>query len=406
MTADRRQFLRLATVSGAIGLIGCIGRDGDPETGRVDAGDDAERESADETASESTGEGPTDEGPTDEGPTGESPVLRDVSLETADVRDGTTLRLIVLAESNTTVNWLHISLEGPNGNIRGGGQGWDFEEVEDGVWKTEWTYTVSDEAASGEYSFSRVHVENEANLESAPWPAEPSATIRTDADPERPVLSDVSLEPVDVSSGTELRLTVLAESNVPVNWLHISLEGPNGNIRGGGQGWEFTEIEDGTWETVWTYTVSDEAASGEYSFSRVHVENEGGLESAPWAEEPSVTIETDVNPEEPTLEEVSLEAVDVRDGTELRLTVLAESNITVNWLHISLEGPNGNIRGGGQGWEFTEVDQDLWETVWTYTVSDEAASGEYSFSRIHVENEANLESAPWPDKPSVTLDNS
>ncbi|WP_254525492.1 hypothetical protein [Natrinema caseinilyticum] len=138
----------------------------------VEAEDDAEQNDGDDTPPESTNEESTDEEST-----GEEPVLRDISLKTADVSEGTELRLTVRAESNVTVSWLHISLEGPNGNIRGGGQSWEFTEAERDIWETEWTYTVSDEAASGEYYFSRIHVENEANLESDPWPDEPNTTI-------------------------------------------------------------------------------------------------------------------------------------------------------------------------------------------------------------------------------------
>ncbi|SIS16257.1 hypothetical protein [Natronorubrum thiooxidans] len=361
MVVHRRDFFRLATVSGAIGLSGCVEQNrGLTENERQNEEYNEGNISSELTDKKPTDEEPVDKEPTDREPTNEEstdgkPVLRDISLETIDMNNGTELQLTVLAESDITVNWLHISLEGPNGNIRGGGQGWEFREVKDGVWETEWTYIVSDEAASGEYYFSRIRVENEADLVSELWPDEPSATIQTDAVPEKPVLTDVSLDAVEVSDDTKLQLTVIAESNVPVNWLHISFEGPNGNIRGGGQGWEFTKVKEGVWKTEWTYTVSDEAASGEYYFSRIHVENEGNLESDPWSEDVGVTIETDADPEVPILKDVSLETANVSEGTELQLTVLAESNVTVNWLHISLEGPNGNIRGGGQGWEFREV---------------------------------------------------
>ena len=335
----------------------------------------------------------------------EEPTLQEVSLETNDVSDGTELQLTVTAESDTTVDWLSISLEGPNGNIRGGGSTYDFTEVESGVWETEYTYTVSDEAASGEYYFNRVQVENKANLQSGPWPDELSTTIDTGVDPEPPTLQGVSLETNNVGDGTELQLTVTAESDTTVDWLSISLEGPNGNIRGGGSGYDFTEIEDGIWETKYTYTVSDEAASGEYYFDRVQVENKANLQSDPWPDELSTTIDTGVDPEPPTLQEVSLETDNVNDGTELQLTVTAKSDTTVDWLSISLEGPNGNIRGGGSTYDFTEVEDGVWKTEYTYTVSDEAASGEYYFNRVQVENKANLQSDPWPDELSTTINN-
>ena len=234
--------------------------------------------------------------------------------------------------------------------------------------------------------------------------ASTTLSVRRPVD-EVPSLRDVTLEAVDVTDGTELQLSVTAESNTTVDWLSLSLEGPNGNIRGGGQGWEFDEVEDDVWRTEYTYTVSDEAASGEYYFDRVSVENAADLESDDWPNELSVTIETNVDPEQPTLSEVTLDTDTVSDGTELQLTVIAESNVTVNWLSLSLEGPNGNIRGGGQGWEFDEVEGDVWRTEYTYTVSDEAASGEYYFDRVSVENTANLKSDDWPNELSTTINN-
>ena len=109
--------------------------------------------------------------------TDEEPILQDVSLETNEVSDGTELQLTVTAESDTTVDFLSRSLEGPNGVIFGGGTGQEFTEIEDGVWETEFTYTVSDEAASGEYHFNNVQVRNKGNLQSDPWPDELSTTI-------------------------------------------------------------------------------------------------------------------------------------------------------------------------------------------------------------------------------------
>lgn len=77
----------------------------------------------------------------------------------------------------------------------------------------------------------------------------------------------------------------------------------------------------------------------------------------------------------------------------------------MDWLTIGLDGSNGSLHGGDQGTDFTEVQDGVWETTWTYVVSDDAASGEYYFSRIRVENAANLESDSWPEEPSVIIEN-
>lgn len=410
IVARRREFLEVVTITGAFSLAGCISQDdgtdaGDDEAGNgTNPGESNGNNTPSDSPENSSDEDESSDGSTD-GNTADQPEITAVTLETGDVADGTELRLTVTAESDVTVNWLHIGLDGPNGSLYGGGQEWEFHEVEEGVWETQWTYTVSDNAASGEYTFSQIRVENAANLESDAWAEEPSTTIETNTVEEPPSLQDVSLTTAEVSDGTELRLTVTAESDIPVNWLHIGLDGPNGSLYGGGQGTEFTEIQDGVWETTWTYVVPDGAASGEYYFSRVRVENESNLESELWPDEPSVTIETDSSPEKPELVDVTLNTAAVADGTELHLTVTAESNVAVDWLHIGLDGPNGSLYGGGQGTDFTEIEPGVWETTWTYVVPDDAASGEYYFSMVRVENEANLESDPWPEEPSVEIEN-
>jgi hypothetical protein len=410
--ARRREILEIAAITGAVSLTGCLAQNDGTDAGGDEAGNktnpgesNGSNPLSDSSGNSSEGDGSTED-PSDGNTTADQPKITDVTLETSDVSGGTELRLTVTAESNVEVDWLHIGLDGPNGSLYGGGQGTEFSETGSGVWETTWTYTVSDEAASGEYYFSRIRVENAANLASELWPEEPSVTIQTGSDPEKPELLDVTLDTVSVADGTELQLTVTAESNVPVNWLTIGLDGPNGSLYGGGQGTEFSETRSGVWETTWTYTVSDEAASGEYYFSRIRVENAANLASELWPEEPSVTIQTGSDPEKPELLDVTLDTVSVADGTELQLTVTAESNVTVDWLTIGLDGPNGSLYGGGQGTEFSETGSGVWETTWTYVVSDDAASGDYYFSRIRVENTANLASDLWPEEPSVTINNS
>lgn len=108
---------------------------------------------------------------------------------------------------------------------------------------------------------------------------------------DQPVLEDVTLETREVSNGTQLRLTIIADSPVPVNWLSQRLMGPNGSIRGGGSTRDFTEIADDRWQYVETFTISENEPSGEYYYERVSVRNEARLESNPWPEELRTTIE-------------------------------------------------------------------------------------------------------------------
>jgi hypothetical protein len=60
------------------------------------------------------------------------------------------------------------------------------------------------------------------------------------------------------------------------------------------------------------------------------------------------------------------------------LTVIAKSNAPVNWLSSRLDGPNGNIYGGGSGVTFTNVGDDLWKYVRSHTISEWDPSGTYS----------------------------
>ena|GEM_PF-2417361 len=117
----------------------------------------------------------------------------------------------------------------------------------------------------------------------------PTSTTRIVAT--KPVIQDVTLTTEKDGQDTILVLTLTVESNVPVDWLNDTLDGPNGNIHGGGVGIfpgqdgnpSSTEVLPNVWQVVRRDRISQYAPSGEYSYSNVSVKNAGMLESDVWS---------------------------------------------------------------------------------------------------------------------------
>jgi len=99
---------------------------------------------------------------------------------------------------------------------------------------------------------------------------------------DKPIIQAVTVSPTEIVNGGEVTLTVIAKSNAPVNWLSRSLDGPNGNIYGGGSGVTFTNVGDDLWKYKRTHTISEWDPSGTYTYSRISVKNEGQLTSDEW----------------------------------------------------------------------------------------------------------------------------
>jgi hypothetical protein len=99
----------------------------------------------------------------------------------------------------------------------------------------------------------------------------------------------------------------------------------------------------------------------------------------------------------PMLELVSVSANHIQNGGSVTVTVIAVSESPVNWVNRSLDGPHGNIYGGGAGVLWTNLGDDRWQYEWTDVISSWAPSGEYVYSTISCENEAQLESDTWPN---------
>ena len=100
----------------------------------------------------------------------------------------------------------------------------------------------------------------------------------------------------------------------------------------------------------------------------------------------------------PVLESVTLSTNHLQNGGSITVTVIAVSESPVNWINRSLDGPNGNIYGGGGSWPpWTDLGNNRWQCQWIDEISSWAPSGEYVYRYISVENEAQLESGVWPD---------
>ena len=323
------------------------------------------------------------------------PIIQSVTVSPTEIVNGGEVTLTVIAKSNAPVNWLSSRLDGPNGNIYGGGSGVTFTNVGDDLWKYERTHTISEWDPSGTYTYSRISVENEGQLTSDEW-GPVSFNVTNDHVAYKPIIQSVTVSPTEIVNGGEVTLTVIAKSNAPVNWLSSRLDGPNGNIYGGGSGVTFTDIGDDLWKHEhWPYTVSEWDPSGTYTYSRISVENEGQLTSDEWGPV-SFNVTNDHVAYKPIIQSVTVSPTEIVNGGEVTLTVIAKSNAPVNWLSSRLDGPNGNIYGGGSGVTFTDIGDDLWKHEhWPYTVSEWDPRGTYTYSRISVENEGQLTSDEW-----------
>ena len=80
------------------------------------------------------------------------------------------ITLTIVATSQSPVNWLNGSFNGPAGNLWGGGSGVPFTEISPGTWRYSRTDTIDVFAPSGTYSYTNLSVENQAQLTSTVWP--------------------------------------------------------------------------------------------------------------------------------------------------------------------------------------------------------------------------------------------
>ena len=333
------------------------------------------------------------------------PRITNVEVSQTEVEGGTNLSIRIVAESRMAVNWLDLCLESPNGNIYGGGSGAEFTEISSGVWEHVHTDFISDYMPNGEYRYSCIRVENSGSYQSEYWFDEPTITITThNSTMSKPVIANITLTTEKVANGTNLIFKIVATSDAPVDFLYSSLDGPNGNVYGGGSGVNFSEISSGVWEYTRTDFISEWMPNGEYYYSNIAVENAANLKSDTWTGEVKATItghrEGITNP---VINSVTLTQQQVTGGTNLIVKVVATSNAPVNWLTICLDSPNGSVYGGGSGAVFTEISTGVYEHTRTDFISSDYPAGTYSYHCIQVENAANLASETWSQTVETTI---
>jgi hypothetical protein len=211
-----------------------------------------------------------------------------------------------------------------------------------------------------------------------------------------PVLQSVTLSSYHISDGGAVTVTVTAVSISPVDLINRSLDGPNGNIYDGGGTWPpWSQINSNTWQCQWSDEISPWAPSGEYVYSGISCENEAQLESATWSNL-VFTVDNPIQATSPVLQSVTLSTAHIQNGGSVTVTVTAVSSAPVDLINRSLDGPNGNIYDGGGTWPpWSQINSNTWQCQWTDDISSWAPSGEYVYSGISCESEAQLESATW-----------
>lgn len=326
-----------------------------------------------------------------------APQIVKVEVSQEEVEQGTELILHVVAQSPFPVNWLTSCLTGPNGNIYGGGSGTTFSLTNDGLYEHFRQDLISTWMPNGKYYYDCISVENEGRYTSEQWQREVSTIITThNQDAFIPTISSVTISGTEVEGGTELAVTIVAESNAPINWLNLCLDNADGNIFGGGSGTNFVMTSEGVYEYTYTTFISQWMPNGDYVFSCISVENEAGLQSNVWTDEVKYTITTHrTGVTAPIISSVTLSQENVSNGTNLHIKVIATSEAPIDWITMCFYGPNGNIYGGGSGTNFINISEGVYEYDRTDFISDVEPSGRYYYDCISVRNMAGLESDTW-----------
>jgi hypothetical protein len=302
------------------------------------------------------------------------------------------LKMTVTAKSPTPVNWLNASLEGPRGNIFGGGSGASFTKVGPDLYQNEMTENVSEWAPSGQYSFKNISVRNDAQLGSDDYHGDLSVQVKNTKVAAKPVISSIK---VNSLGNGKYEVLVEAKSNAPVNWINMSLDGPNKNIFGGGSGATFSKKADDTWAYREVIDISPYGSSGKYILSGISVRNEGALESDVH-DKIAINVTNTKKGTAPVITSVKISPTILpASGGTLTVTIEARSDAPVNWINSSLYGPNGNIFGGGSRATFEDKGAGLYSYTIRENISANAPSGDYHFIGLSVQNAAYIESLPY-----------
>lgn len=99
----------------------------------------------------------------------QAPSIESIDVSLKEESGGTSIILIITAKSNSPVNWLNSSLDGPNTNIYGGGRGQFFNEISPGLWQLTVSDFISKYSPSGDYVYRGISVKNEGEMTSEIW---------------------------------------------------------------------------------------------------------------------------------------------------------------------------------------------------------------------------------------------
>jgi hypothetical protein len=378
--------------------------------------------------------------------------------KTGGVTNGGKVRVSVRVNSNAPVNWVNTSWDSPTSNLEGGGSGMSYQTLGNcpatdlaqsgstfcehslGYWTWYRDYTISAFQPSGTYKWA-ISVKNAAELTSRT--AEVSIDVVNDQSADKPSVVDVALvAPSSLTSGGggTVELQILASSTVPVSWRNYTYDGPSGNVEGGGSGLTFTECSaftssvpslcsgkgSGYWYSSETRTLSQYSENGTYSFHSISVKNDGNLTSNQYPTPVTFTVSGNVVANTPSItsakvvrysdgEDPADDGVDITgtclvagsvpDPLRIALIVTANSNIPVNWLSLSLNGPTSNLIGGGSGVSATDLGGGSWRVVSTYSIAapNFAPKGAYSYVDFSVKNAGNKTSSVQTNPVSFNL---
>ena len=321
------------------------------------------------------------------------PILTSVNPNSYSLNDGGTINISLNAKSISPVNWINRSLYAPTGNIYGGGGGATYNQVSPDIWSYQWTDSFSEWLPSGKYTYSGISVANAAGYTSNTW-QNINVNVSNTKIAQTPIIQSFKLDSYNLYNGGQVTATLVAESNAPIDWLNRSLNGPNGNIYGGGSGITTTQIGVDIWKYSWVDSFSKYNPSGVYTYSNISVMNEGLLQSIVLPDT-TFSVQNQLIASPPTIESLIINQTKEVDGVHLLANMIVDSNSPISFLTRSLDGPLGNIYGGGSGVSFVNIGVNLWQYSWSDVISKYMPDGNYTYSNIYVTNEGQLDSQTW-----------
>ncbi|RYF66817.1 MAG: hypothetical protein EOO39_22355 [Cytophagaceae bacterium] len=360
--------------------------------------------------------------------------------------NGGKVRMVLKANSNAPVNWLNTTRNSPNSNILGGGSGmqsfsegscpnsvpaWGFCEVSRGYWAYVQDYEISPYQPSGTYTW-KMGVKNAAELTSKE--VETSIKVNnSNFSASKPVITELNITPdagLGSGAGGSVLVEILAQSEIPVNWLTRTLNSPTSNVFGGGSGQTFISCQTASPKPAlcgsnaagyYYFSFSDKftawSENGTYTYSGFSVQNASNISSDdfpqartfviagnPVATTPNISsgqIYKVANYGDDPLTTGSLITgsclVNTAQGSSLTVALdlaVDSSNAPVDWLTWSFTGPSSNLEGGGSGTNSFDLGSGNFRVVHYNTIASPnfAPQGSYYYDQLSVKNAGNKSS--------------